>query len=542
MNVRQFATRRIRRFGASLPGPVKSTIRRSLNRYFPDVAPRATPARRSEPATKQPATKQPATRQDEKLTDWLAVDPRLVGSTYARDEVLPMLALENSVLHQRLMQAEDELETRRAMNNDAGEASAAATADDPQGTDAEEYCASAELADDYLAGQSLRTGTLRHLMIANDYPDVGREYGNGFVHRRVLHYLASGVDVDVVVAAPAQERRIYAYDGVRILVGHGPEIAEMLARERYRSVSVHFLNALMWKYLEPFLPEIELHVFLHGYECDRWIRRVFNFNSGTALERAIDRTLSLQRFWHQVVRHPHQPRSYIFVSEWWRRAVMDDMGLVFPMSRSRIVHNFIDTELFDYVPKNPKQRFRLLWLRSAGSRKYGNDLAIEILQGLSEGPFWSQTEVTVIGDGRYFHEFEEALGQYPNVSIERRFVSQEEVAALHKDHGMFLVPSRLDSQGVSRDEAMSSGLVPVTNAVTAIGEFVDKDCAILAGAEDARTLVDGIHEVMADPELFTRKSAAAARRAQQQCGAEATAQRELEVMGLTAMRRGEDVG
>jgi glycosyltransferase involved in cell wall biosynthesis len=35
------------------------------------------------------------------------------------------------------------------------------------------------------------------------------------------------------------------------------------------------------------------------------------------------------------------------------------------------------------------------------------------------------------------------------------------------------VPSRTDTQGVSRDEAMSSGLVPVTNAVAAIPEFVD---------------------------------------------------------------------
>lgn len=523
MSLKRVAQQQLRRVGSTLPPSWKSSARRSLD-LLPDGV--STRIRRAVlPAGGRGG--------EENVSQLLSVPPELVGSTYGREEVLPMLALENSVLRQRLTEALDELDTlREAEVQFSGMTDNGPDSEETEGPTAE------ELAEAYLSGQSLRPGAPRHLVIANDYPDVGREYGNGFVHRRLLHYIEAGIDVDVVLTAPSQERRIYTFDGVRVLVGHGPEIAAVLSRQEYSGVSVHFLNALMWRNLVPFLPAIDLHVFLHGYECDRWIRRVFNFSRGTELERGIDRTLTLQRFWRDVVRHPHGPASFIFVSQWWRRAVTDDMGLVFPASRSRIVHNFIDTELFDYVPKDPEQRFKLLWVRNAGSRKYGNDLAIKALQQLARGPHWSRIEATIIGDGKYFHEFEDALGHHPNVSIQRRFVSQEEVAALHKEHGLFLVPSRLDSQGVSRDEAMSSGLVPVTNAVTAIPEFVDEDCAILAGEEGVDALVRGMNHVMSHPQDFSRMSRAASERAHRQCGADATVRRELDLMGLTEPTKG----
>ncbi|MGW5853770.1 glycosyltransferase family 4 protein [Micrococcus sp. NPDC055215] len=464
----------------------------------------------------------------ERASDLLAVDPAWVGETYEVDDVLPMIALENEILRRRLDEALDRAEALAVAPADAGRDT---PGDDEDADDAE---SPEVLAERYLAGQPSEGAARRHLVVANDYPDVGREYGNGFVHRRIRHYQDAGIHVDVVLAAPSLPARIYEYDGVRVLSGHGPEITAVLQRQRYHSASVHFLNELMWTHLEPFAADLDIHVFLHGYECDRWIRRVFNFASSTELERGIDRTLRLQRFWRRVTRHTHQPKSYIFVSEWWRRAVTDDMGVVFPAHRTRIVHNFIDTDLFDYVPKPDEQRFKILWVRSAASRKYGNDIAIDILRRLADGPFWDRVEATIIGDGIYFPEFEDQLGHHPNVTIVRRFVSQEEVAALHKTHGLLLVPSRLDSQGVSRDEGMSSGLVPVTNLVTAIPEFVDADCAIVAGAEDAESLAAGMERVMADPEEFQRLSRAAMERADRQCGAAATVLRELEIMGLTA--------
>ena len=74
----------------------------------------------------------------------------------------------------------------------------------------------------------------------------------------------------------------------------------------------------------------------------------------------------------------------------------------------------------------------------------------------------------------------------------------------------------MDAQGVSRDEAMSSGLVPVTNAVAAIPEFVDDACGIHADGEDAAGIAQGIAVLYENPENFSAMSQAAALRVRQQ--------------------------
>jgi glycosyltransferase involved in cell wall biosynthesis len=102
-----------------------------------------------------------------------------------------------------------------------------------------------------------------------------------------------------------------------------------------------------------------------------------------------------------------------------------------------------------------------------------------------------------------------------------------EIAELHRDYGIFLCPSRGDTQGVSRDEAMSSGLVPVTNRVGAIPEFVDASCGMLADAEDVSALAEGIERLYAAPELFLTLSEQAAARVRRQSSPDCTTAREV---------------
>ena len=459
----------------------------------------------------------------------LEMSPELIGETYAPEDVLGMIALEHHAMELRLEETIDRLNFVREQLSELQQKDNPVAEPDRSETDSDEPTPSS-LAEEYLAGQP--EAPVRHLVIANDYPRVGREYGNGFVHRRVKHYQSQGVAVDVVLAGYSVEQDLYEYDGVRVLSGKGAEITEVLQRQRYRSVSAHFMNELMWNGLQPMIDEIELHVFLHGYECSRWVRRLGNYARGIDLERAVDRTIGLRRFWRMVVEHESAPASYIFVSDWWRRAVADDMGVLFPEPKTHVVHNFIDTDLFRYVPKDDAQRFRLLWVRSAAQRNYGNDLAIETLLKLSEQPEWSKCEATIIGDGQFFPEFEEKLGHLPNVRIEQRFASQDEIADLHKKHGIFLVPSRLDTQGVSRDEAMASGLVVTTNLVAAIPEFVDENTGIVAKAEDSASLAEGIMNLWRNPDEFQRLSRAASARTKAQCGRAATIEREMRILGL----------
>lgn len=93
-----------------------------------------------------------------------------------------------------------------------------------------------------------------------------------------------------------------------------------------------------------------------------------------------------------------------------------------------------------------------------------------------------------------------------------------------------MIPTRGDTQGVSRDEAMASGLVPITNAVAAIPEFVDESCGILVPAEDYKAMADGIEKLYNEPEYFLKLSGNAAKRVRKQTAREFTICKEEELI------------
>lgn len=70
----------------------------------------------------------------------------------------------------------------------------------------------------------------------------------------------------------------------------------------------------------------------------------------------------------------------------------------------------------------------------------------------------------------------------------------------------------MDSQGVSCDDAMSSGLVPITNAVAAIREVVDEKGRDSGQAEDAEGLASAIMMMHESPEMFQAFARAASER------------------------------
>ena len=98
----------------------------------------------------------------------------------------------------------------------------------------------------------------------------------------------------------------------------------------------------------------------------------------------------------------------------------------------------------------------------------------------------------IYGDGDLFETENKPLEKFKNVHLYKKFLKQSEIKALHDQHGIFIASTRWDSQGVSRDEAMSSGLVPITNSVSAIPEFVDENSGILVPTEDFKGIAEGI--------------------------------------------------
>jgi glycosyltransferase involved in cell wall biosynthesis len=156
-------------------------------------------------------------------------------------------------------------------------------------------------------------------------------------------------------------------------------------------------------------------------------------------------------------------------------------------------------------------------------------MAVEVIRRVS-AETQGRARFTVIGDGPLFDDTTAPLAAVEGVRIERRFLTQAEIAAEHRRHGMFLVPTRLDTQGVSRDEAMSSGLVPITNTIPAVAEFVDDRCAALAPPDDVDGLVEALLAMLENPRLFLARSDAAAERVRRQSGQRRVIPAELELL------------
>lgn len=370
----------------------------------------------------------------------------------------------------------------------------------------------------------------RHLVLANEYPSEANQYANGFVHRRVALYREQGLEVDVVAFGKRLEPDVYSYKGVNVLAGYYNELLGLLALRDYSSINVHFMNSEMWEALKRNLdPGVRLNLFVHGYEVRNWSRIPYEIASPRHLDAQIERSLRIRDFWSELVADNSPVDNFVFVSEWWRKAVEDDLRLRFPQERTSVIHNVIDTELFAYEPKDADQRFNFLWVRNARAWNYGADLAAELLTRFRESKWWPKMKVTIVGDGKYFQHFDQFANE-PNVEIMRRYVSQQEIAGLHKQHGVFLVPSRFDTQGVSRDEAMSSGLVPVTNPVAAVPEFVDSENAILGQEAGINEWAWKLEEVLMDAERFQEMSSKAAKSVRDNRGPESTVVREIELM------------
>lgn len=356
----------------------------------------------------------------------------------------------------------------------------------------------------------------KKLILTNVYPSSSALYRNGFIHSRVKGYEDAGVDCEVFCLNPRAAAHSYEFEGVDVHVGDAGDLKRFLGQHTLDHVLVHFLDAQMWPVVSDYARSGRVTIWIHGAEVQPWYRRDFNY--ATDAERSDAKAASDVRMslWRRVFVDVHPNVHFIFVSQYFAEEVMEDVGVTLPASRFSVVHNYIDTDLFNYVQKSPEQRFNLLSIRPFASRKYANDLTVESILLLSKEDFFDNLDIRIIGDGVLFDETLEPLRIFENVTIEQRFLSRSEITSIHKNYGVFITPTRMDSQGVSRDEAMSSGLVPVTTAVTAIPEFVDPSCGILAEGEDAAGMAAGIVQIIRNPIDFVNMSFAAAERVRRQ--------------------------
>lgn len=349
------------------------------------------------------------------------------------------------------------------------------------------------------------------LLLTNHYPSYDDLYRNGFVHSRVKAYRERNVNVDIFRLRKDQPISWHEFQDVDVTTGSQQALRRLLASGRYRHVLVHFLDPDMWDVLKDFIDGLKVTVWVHGAEVQPWWRREYNYQDDTGLAKAKLESDKRVEFWRTLFKNLPKNLSFVFVSQYFANEVFEDIGVKLPESCYKVIHNPIDTELFSYEEKSADMRFKVLTIRPFASRVYANDLLVKAIEVLSKEDFFDRMEFKIVGDGVLFDETIAPLCGVRNVSIHKGFIDQQEIARLHKQFGIFLCPSRYDTQGVSRDEARSSGLVPITNDVGAISEFVSQSSAELAASEDYEGLAAGIKRLVLDSDLFLEKSMLSAR-------------------------------
>lgn len=378
-------------------------------------------------------------------------------------------------------------------------------------------------------------GKSSNMVIAKQYPSYEDLYKYGFLHSRLKAYKDSGLSTDMYkLSNNVNSAGFKEFESIDVYEGSSDTLRNTLLSGQYKRLLIHFIDHKIWEIVKDFKDTVEIYIWVHGAEIQTWQRREFEFERMSKVEVERQKKLSNHRvkFWQNLIDNELSSNiHFIFVSEYFLQESEEGLNRRFPRAKVSIIHNYIDNEKFQYKPKSISQRFNMLSIRPYASRKYANDLTVKTIIELSKHTSFNKMKFRLYGDGELFEQITAPLKIFDNVELHKGFLSHTEIAEAHKENGIFITPTRMDSQGVSRDEAMSSGLVPVTTAVTAIPEFVDDSCGILVDGEDYRAMAKGIIKLVEDPEIFSKLSRAASKRTQEQSGFDNTIAREVKLIG-----------
>ncbi|AGS35379.1 hypothetical protein B841_09530 [Corynebacterium maris DSM 45190] len=374
--------------------------------------------------------------------------------------------------------------------------------------------------------------TNRSLLVTNNYPSYDSLYKNAFIASRLRRYQSENFVSEVFCLDDNSFELSYReYEGTEVLTGNKEVLTRVATSGQLDRVLIHFLNEEVWGAFKDAPISEGVTVWIHGFEAQPWWRRKIVFDTPQKRERAIAESKRRMSFWREVLENIPLKWHFVFVSDWLAQTFFEDVGISLPREQYSVIHNIVDTNRFSFNEKPVEQRFRVLSIRPYASKIYANDLSVAaVLELQRTSPNFDAFDFHFYGDGPLFEETMEPLRDIPNVEIHQRFLTQAEISEVHKDFGVFLVPSRMDTQGVSRGEAMASGLVPITTNVAAIPEFVDAESGIVVPAEDPVALAEAMQNVADDPDLFATLSRGAASRVHNQLTFEQTIHKELELI------------
>ena len=375
----------------------------------------------------------------------------------------------------------------------------------------------------------------RYLVVTPGYPSEEKKYNNAFVHARIKNYIKAGLNVEVFSYsknpfARPQNGATYVYDTVTVEQGNISELKNKLKTSKYDKVLIHFAIKSALSCVLNANPNTPVIVWCHGVDVIAWHRRLYNLRFANIVKFTGYAVLNtFQRIYlHWIAKQYEDRITFVFVSQWLKKIMEKDIWRVNQIKNYHIIPNVVDDKVFTYYPKDPKDRLKILSIRSFNSRNYANDQTVKAIQLLAEKPYFNELSFTLCGDGRLWKSTVAPLMDFRNVTLCRRFFSHKEIVQLHREHGVILMPSRQDTHGVSTCEAMCSGLVPISSNNSAIPEYIPATCGYLATS--IKELASAIDDIYYNPDKFLKYSINSAFYIRNVCGNDIIISKEINLI------------
>lgn len=370
------------------------------------------------------------------------------------------------------------------------------------------------------------------LLLVPGYPSESNKYLFAFVHTRVKEYLKSGINVDVAYVNADQTYTRYNYDGINVMKISFFDIRNILQVKKYKKIIVHFFNEKMAQLLDATdIHDTDIYLFVHGSDI---LYRDMNKLTCPYFKHASDIDTDQEKNYlkrDEILKKycNNENVMFIFPSKWAKERSEKLNHIKF--NNFDIIPTYINSEIFKYHKKNKNDRKKIVIIRKYDNiNTYSIDTDVRTILELSRKDYFNDLEFNIYGDGDYHDTLLSPIKKFSNVHIYKKFLSHDEIAKVHKENGIGLFATRYETFGVSAAEAMSSGLVVISNDVAAVSDMFSNHKELVAKDEDYIELASIIEYLYKNPDEYLKLSEQLSREIKNSYGYENTIKKELKIL------------
>jgi len=341
-------------------------------------------------------------------------------------------------------------------------------------------------------------------IVTSRYPSNNNPYRHMFVHTRSLYFIKQS-NIQLTVYVPSKIDHEYIFENIKVVNITSKKIAiEIL---KFDVVYLHLLNIYPnkmlsgWNIYKSIIENnLPTAMYLHGSEVQKYRYSLdFDFSIKEALKYIYKNFYFIPKI-RKFVNIINNRKNTIFLapSIWMIKEAEENLSI--KLDNYKVIANGIDIDLFKSTDLY-ENRYKIITLRPLESPKYAVDIAIEVMKYLP-----SSFTLDIYGKGKLQKKFENLITQSnleSRINIVNKFINRKDLNKFISNYGVALMPTRMDAQGVSMCEMMSSGLLTISSFSTAIPEFIKNNINGILGVNDnPKEIAEKIIKVVENKEKY----------------------------------------